>query len=791
MLYSLCHRYNKKKIRTLITLLSAFILCLGCSEEDYLSKDSQEVIFSPTHTASGSGTTRVDTDDKWTGKEVFGICMFKGTSLPTQADFNVYVPRKSGTTYPATSAILDPQTSSETLYFPSDGTSRRFIAFSPYPDDGDTSYDELTLNLSNQSTADLIENVDFIYHKGTAEYNKSHIGSVPMEFTHKLSRIKITLTKGKGTSDTDFMAQKNLVLKNWYTYVQCNLYDGTWSKEASEGSEGTITPYRSTPVTINASTKEITCWAIVASGDALSNAEIDFGGVTSYKLSGQKFNSGESYEYTFEMVGKEVVMGKSTIRPWLGGTIATDGEYYLQVTEKELTHYKEASSGNTVKVYSNYKSAPTAKASVNWVTGVTVAKVSGEADAYTLNYNVAANGTTGDRSGTITVTAGNIKAEVAITQYSTSSPVIYGAEKTNCYILPPGGKTVVIPVEATVNAFRKFYPNHPAVGSGDYIPTILWSDVTRDGAPTSGTVAEHFIKAGDSAVQFLSYDRTNKSIRVTSGLKQGNVLVGLLSSDDGTILWSWHIWVTNYDPNVGSTSITSGMTVMNRSLGALSDDPGSKDVLGLMYQYGRKDPFAGDRTSCNVWRINGSSYTHATNHVVVPGYKVDISYSVQHAMTFFCTAGEWDWCEWDTEHAGFRWMPAHGELKSLDDPCPAGWRAPTNAYFDPMENDEFYSDYFNFYSVWDRNGKNIWALGGELLSLTGEHVSEYDDWKNSRQVKYGKYWFGNPGYYPGILTFERRAYPDFAHDNARDVYLIYNFIAGGLAYGAAIKCVKL
>lgn len=108
------------------------------------------------------------------------------------------------------------------------------------------------------------------------------------------------------------------------------------------------------------------------------------------------------------------------------------------------------------------------------------------------------------------------------------------------------------------------------------------------------------------------YVRTNK---------EGNALIAAYNKD-GRILWSWHIWVTDNEPdNLGKAIVyttypwdengiysdrrVSGYAVMSCNLGALSDiqsgtasdgtlmrypDDRSK-AFGLLYQWGRKDPF--------------------------------------------------------------------------------------------------------------------------------------------------------------------------------------------------------
>lgn len=83
----------------------------------------------------------------------------------------------------------------------------------------------------------------------------------------------------------------------------------------------------------------------------------------------------------------------------------------------------------------------------------------------------------------------------------------------------------------------------------------------------------------------------------------GNAVI-CVTDDESNILWSWHIWVTpGWKPNKSDIALTTrnicnGAVIMDRNLGALSNGngPGSKlqnaqAACGLMYQWGRKDPF--------------------------------------------------------------------------------------------------------------------------------------------------------------------------------------------------------
>lgn len=647
---------KKKWTRILPVLLTLMLCCSACSDEDYVLSESRAVTFVPTHAAPASGTTRVNKDNEWTGKETFGICMYSGTSLATTDKFYNYIPN-SGISYPTSNGItLDPATSDDTLYFPSNGDSRKFIAFGPVKS---VTNSRVTYDLSSQSTEAAMEKADFIYSAPTKSYTKDN-ASVNLEFKHKLSRIVINVTNGDN-NNSKFPALENLKLKKMHTSVTMDLSNGSQYTRSVVG-DGIITPYKTLPTgSIGATTPKVTYQAIVATGETNTMAVIDFGGITEYEINGHTFKAGESYVFDFALKGNDVTLEKTTIIDWTGGTVAWNWQYYLQVAKSELTHYNEGTQNNTVAINTDYKETPRATVipADNWIWNCTVTPEGGK--AYKLTYNVSANYTGYSRTGKITITAGELSVEIKVNQNNKNDIIIHGAEMTNCYMVPRGGTTLYIPAASIVEEYHNTYDTeHPKIEVGvNYIPILLWSDVAVDGAPTNSNISQSYVLADNAAISALSYDATNRTIKVNTGNKEGNAVIGLLNTSTSHLFWSWHIWVTDYNP--------AGAKNMNRNLGAMGSGSSSTSSFGLYYQYGRKDPFL--EMDDKAWfRTDNNQNTYTYSKIMTKPGPVSTTIAISSPSYFASGAGYWS-----THMESAKWSKENGDA-TIFDPCPSGYR---------------------------------------------------------------------------------------------------------------------
>lgn len=189
----------------------------------------------------------------------------------------------------------------------------------------------------------------------------------------------------------------------------------------------------------------------------------------------------------------------------------------------------------------------------------------------------------------------------------------------------------------------------------------------------------------------VTFDRATQTILVEVTEQSGNAVVAA-RADDGRINWSWHIWVTDYNPMANALEVTNyeGSPVrwvyMSRDLGATTDDWKTMDFMGLYYQWGRKDPFP---------RLASHETQEPRPIYDISGTEVKIDYAfvettdnlknaIQHPTTFYgnqnSNVGDWYTTTLTTHNNDLWGGSAATHCKTIYDPCPAGWRVPENDY---------------------------------------------------------------------------------------------------------------
>lgn len=221
----------------------------------------------------------------------------------------------------------------------------------------------------------------------------------------------------------------------------------------------------------------------------------------------------------------------------------------------------------------------------------------------------------------------------------------------------------------------------------------------------------------------------------TGPVAEGNAVVAV-KDRSGNVLWSWHIWKTHFslaeipmqtyktNPRIMNPSlyynglVSRNLIMMDRNVGAeaeiLYNSDTEEKVLGLFYQFGRKDPFPSGKNK----RGEISIYDKDGNHLDEPALRRDnyikknssistetaniIAYAIAHPLTFIL----YDMADINAEYipsynwiyGGFppttAWKASNnlwgGDVnstnslvldtkftsKTIYDPCPLGWHMP-------------------------------------------------------------------------------------------------------------------
>lgn len=271
---------------------------------------------------------------------------------------------------------------------------------------------------------------------------------------------------------------------------------------------------------------------------------------------------------------------------------------------------------------------------------------------------VYADAKTGDISKTIDGLSPMTKYYVRAFAVTTDGKVFYSSD-TLYFITPNGSGTIdlntngaancyiVYPVSATY-CFDLVKGNSSESVGAAASAEVLWETYNSNETVTQATVVQSAAIEGDHVVFVVPQDA-----------RHGNALIAVKDAA-GTILWSWHIWVADFDPEVTAQTYISGAVMMDRNLGALRATPGDPSVYGLFYQWGRKDPLLGTYDSNNfisTYPADVKKYTD-TNELKSIEYTIQNPTEVPYVVN---PAGSWSW------------------NKTIYDPCPVGWRVPDGA----------------------------------------------------------------------------------------------------------------
>ncbi|MFT4170277.1 MAG: fimbrial protein [Dysgonomonas sp.] len=293
---------------------------------------------------------------------------------------------------------------------------------------------------------------------------------------------------------------------------------------------------------------------------------------------------------------------------------------------------------------------------VNWINGLTVSPdfVKGN-QKLTINVLVSTMESSEPedvRVAYINFKAGRLQASFEIIQFKTSLGLT-----SNCYMVKPGSAPILIPILRAEEGVPGSLSRR-----NNFEAEYIWTDN-----------ANGIGKSGSSVKSAKAYGKSRKALLwVEPGPIEGNTVIAVKNNDDNKIKWSWHMWVTSYEP--------SG-DIMDRNLGALAEGSGTNNndwwnSHGLFYQWGRKDPFPyfyekrfdnGTYSQTLIYNANGGTPEKVSFDIFS-----DLATSVENPILFSRNH--------DTD-SSLRWFGSDGasswnknNKKSVYDPSPQGWR---------------------------------------------------------------------------------------------------------------------
>lgn len=340
---------------------------------------------------------------------------------------------------------------------------------------------------------------------------------------------------------------------------------------------------------------------------------------------------------------------------------------------------------------------------------------------------------------------------------------------SNCLMMLPGTNICFNPYkhEAGTNGWNTYLTDGATLSADKAIDhvRVLWQ--TKD-TGTSGDLVLGYVVDKDNHANLVNTtdigDLNKALVHVKVPVTKGGNAVIEAVNQSGVTVWSWHIWISDYVPaGLDASKITDGVTreaaindarnatqggavqvyqgiswtdaagafykcvIMDRNLGAtkagMQDNQiDGRRTLGLLYQGGRKDPFfaAADGTTKETKTI----FDEAGEPLDVKKQKLtSVEQLIQNPLTY--STGT------NNEYPAISYNWNGDGPKTIYDPCPKGWRVPSNGITQSRlsgYNPSIFNDDGTFkYCMWIGFGANDGTTGAlESIKPTFNNIMFYN-----------------------------------------------------------------
>lgn len=537
-------------------------------------------------------------------------------------------------------------TAGNAKYWPSDGSSLNVYALhgnfkNTQITEGSTSWSSLTSLIhtveANQTTDEKKRLSDLLYsHPSTAF--APNPGSVELTFDHLLAKItvKLDLSNSVGITASE-LSNATVTLTNI-------LPDATISNTSLTGNSGpTSTTGTRTTITSGKITSSIT------SGDVIGSAIVPL-----QNFGGGKSDASQNNVITITLSDNRSFSYKPTSSVAL--TAGNEYIYTLTILGKQITGSLSVSEFDSEDKPISFKDYFDYLADLK-----NRAYLGSSSDPHDLSYDY--NGQMNTANCYVVTHPGYYKF-----------PLVYGNAIKNgaTNAIAYGSSTFVNHLDQPIEDPYIYENSGCTVGSAE----LVWQDAQNLISNIGLSSDNHYIQ----------FEITKENI------EQGNAVIAV-KDESGTIMWSWHIWVTN--KNVYETqAVTASYNSTTKTLMFMPFPLGWNDLTPAptctFYQWGRKDPFPPSDGSSLTSTTDKTLYAYDTSGTSITvnwspySSQVDIATSILNPSTFYC--GYLNWCNqsskelWNVGNSA-KDVNFNQVTKSVYDPSPAGFRLPETAAF--------------------------------------------------------------------------------------------------------------
>lgn len=704
-------------------------------------------------------------------------------------------------------------------YWPGSTKNVSFFAYAPYKCSGATiSNTSGTPTISYEVPSEAADQKDLLI-ASTKNIVGNGQSSVSLQFSHALCGVKFAVGTMKGVTKIDKIVISGV--KNsgtiaidgtsWTDVSGSATYTLTLNKKVSGNNIDITTTTDNNilflmPQTVPSGAKLTVTVDGVDYSMSIENNNYPKGGMVTYKLSTTEIKG--TYEFN-------ITPTTSTLVAQTGGTASYD-----------------------VISYINYADGTTK--AVGWTSSITPGATSnksngnGGTSAETITVTAENNSTSSDHT-TVLQSRPNINTSSGKDPYNLSNPTGDAAviNTANCYVIGRKGNYSIPLVYG--NAIKDGNTNSMAYGTGTYKGTNYNSqnfvthldkkvidpyiynntdDGTASGKKFAPDGAELIWQDAKNLITSVSYNKSTQMVNFTVGpnLQQGNAIIAVKQGT--TVLWSWHIWITDRDMDVtvptkpyegqvaefmqvplGWCDASAGVSPRALTLSLKQNNSGytascitsqqgtnAEGGNAPFYSWGRKDPicpstrytqsgstrYYKDKTLYN--QNNGN--LSITLKEISSGTYLTMGETIQNPGTFFVMGGNyylpnmndlWNSCYGETADVDKKNSDV---VKTIYDPSPVGYKIPTVNVFTGFTLSGTYSrdeSEMNLSNSTINNGLSFFTQGWKngLLDYwptSGNRISSYRD-SNTKSFIGKAENVGNDGrYWSADLYSETRGY---------------------------------